>query len=166
MAVHLISETGAGLADANGYGTVEESNDYAETASDSDQWLPLDESVKQARIIQATRAIDLRFRWNGWRASTTQALEFPRTGLYQSSGNLLSSSVVPEWLKWAVFEWARLVQIGDPSMTGAMVEQSVSLGSASVTYANAGGTAAIWVPPTVVSLVPSWAIAPRRALRA
>lgn len=62
--------------------------------------------AKEAALIEATRIIDNQFVWNGFIASNTQSLRWPRTQAYDSDGRLIDSAIIPKTLKDAVCSMA------------------------------------------------------------
>lgn len=79
MPITVTVEDGTGLANANSYVSVAEadafhvSNFHTATA-----WAALTADQKAAAVITATRILDQQWIWNGGKASTTQALQWPR----------------------------------------------------------------------------------------
>ena len=76
----LVVETGEGLNNANSYASRSDGDDYharmiPEYAT---VWTGADNAHKEAALMFATRVIDMNVDWNGYRRSTTQALEWPR----------------------------------------------------------------------------------------
>lgn len=65
-------------------------------------WTAVTNSDKRKQaLIEATRILD-GFRYPGYRASSAQALQWPRTDAYNQDGDaMLSSSVIPDALKRA-----------------------------------------------------------------
>src|SRR5690625_4976178 len=76
MAILLVAEDGSGKADSNSYVTVEFADGYHE-ASLYPNW-PEDEEQKKKALISATRILDGLWRWNGFKGSREQALQWPR----------------------------------------------------------------------------------------
>lgn len=100
----FVAEDGTGLANANSYGSVASYAAYwLELNIDLSQYLLED---KQASLVAATQHIDLFFgcRLFGYKATSTQALEFPRLCLYDQLGVAITG--VPTKVKYATFEYA------------------------------------------------------------
>lgn len=57
-----------------------------------------------ASLIEGSSYLDMRFAYNGWRASVTQPGEWPRNGLFDDRGNYVSG--VPDRVVWASCEYA------------------------------------------------------------
>lgn len=116
-----------GDPNANSYLTLVEAEDYFENRrlSSLPEWDDADPS-QEAALIMATRVLDLYFvprrrleydlckcayyitnpTWTGAPASDTQALAWPRTGMYNRNGVAIPSDVIPQELKDAVAELA------------------------------------------------------------
>lgn len=100
----FIVEDGTGLVDSTSYATVAFADAYfADRANSS--WSGTTE-VKEAALIRATDYIESRFseRFKGKQASNEQALSFPRSGLYDINGQLITG--VPLKLQKACVEYA------------------------------------------------------------
>lgn len=129
MALTLIATPGS--ATANAYCTLAEADAYCEAHVAGAAWADLDESVKLAAIIQATRELDSYVEWTGApTAIGTQALAWPRCGMYAPNAGLvdpsswspISSTEIPVRLKNACAEQARLLSVADRA---AELEQQV-----------------------------------------
>jgi hypothetical protein len=92
----------AGAVDANSYITLEDAQAYFANRVYTDLWDEADDQSKA--LITATQRLDQE-GFMGKRASTTQALKWPRTGVY-SDGILLASDVIPQKVKDATCELA------------------------------------------------------------
>jgi hypothetical protein len=94
--VTLIVEDGTGLSNAESYVSAQDYADYVDsrgaTAGDDD--------TVERYARQASEYADTYKRIKGLRLTTTQALEFPRTGLYNWSGQEVTG--IPRQLKLGV----------------------------------------------------------------
>lgn len=99
MAITLISTAGA--TNANSFVSLEEANEYLNAHVEFPAWVSLDDEDKKRNLITATRTLDLLI-YSGRKSTTTQALTWPRTGVYDYDGNSLQG--VPKLLKEAVCE--------------------------------------------------------------
>jgi len=114
----------AGSASANSYCTVAEADTYhKENRYHSyDTWQEYSSDEKKRGLIWATRLLDERMIWSGLLVSSTQALRWPRAGVYDRDGNGFSSSVIPQFLKNAVSEFAYFLmaseRLGDDDTAG------------------------------------------------
>jgi hypothetical protein len=145
----------AGGATSNSYETLAEASTYF------DERLPLptpwiasgDTSIRA--LIMATRVLDAmaqpyktfmpgegayfiqRKKWTGAPATTTQRLAWPRTGMYDSNGNLIASDVIPQALKDAESELAGQLIIADTTLDNDITVQgitSIKAGSVSLSF--------------------------------
>lgn len=112
---------------ANSYPTVADADAYHATYvgdADGSVWQSLDADVKVRALIQATRQFDAYVRWFGYATSITQKLGFPRVGLvYPQTAQLVTG--IPDELKWAVSEQARLLAVADRALEGATDTQGI-----------------------------------------
>lgn len=92
-----------GGANSNSYLTVEEADAYWEAHLYADAWNDTD---KEAAVIWATRVMDASFVWTGQAATATQALGWPREGMYTRNGFPIANDVIPVDLKNATAELA------------------------------------------------------------
>jgi len=72
------------------------------------------EATKNPALIMATQLMESIIEWSGFPASLTQSLAWPRTGMWEKEGLVyVSDSAIPDRVKWAQFELARLLINGD-----------------------------------------------------
>lgn len=176
MAV-LVSTPGA--ANANSYATAAEWDAYNETRYP--QFAITSDDVKEALLIQATRTLDLSLsgirrsikingepsyfvvgqKWSGAPTTTTQALAWPRTGMYDRNGNAIASNVIPQDLKNAICELAGQMYSGDKFKDNSVAVQglrSFSAGPVSFSWKDSIETTKV-IPDFVWALlVPSWVL--------
>lgn len=106
-----------GGATANSYGTLAEGNSYFEGRTNCAEWTDATDTVKKAALITATWKLDAE-SYSGYRATSTQALRWPRIGAKDDEGFYIVSTLIPAWLKIAQFELALwLLQNEDPEIT-------------------------------------------------
>lgn len=101
MAITIISIPGD--VDANSYVTLDEANTYLEAHLNAETWSALDDERKKASLIHAARLIET-FRFGGLKSTSTQALEWPREGVYDRNGYYVDG--IPRKLKDAQCEIA------------------------------------------------------------
>lgn len=166
---------------ANSYLTLAEAQAYWDTKLFTDAW---DNSPDQiAALILATRTLNAILTpkreyypavgnvtayfsigptWTGVRASDTQALAWPRIGMFNGIGVPIDSTAIPQELKNATAELAGQMSLADRTLDNDAAAQgiaSVKAGSVAVTFKNGAGAALIIkVLPEFVwdLLVPSW----------
>lgn len=117
MAYSFVVEDGTGLNNSNSYVSVQEASDYLiQNQFVYPTWDSLDTSDKQKLLSWATRYLDQRARWNGYKAAETSALRWPRTGVQDADGNCIDSDVIPKQLRDATIEMARYLMQDDRSV--------------------------------------------------
>jgi len=102
----IIVEDGTGLANANSFISVAGADAYWTEVTMPALWASASNSEKEAALVQATRYMEKRFgtRYKGSRASSAQALAFPRTGLYDETGEAITG--LPTSIARACAEYA------------------------------------------------------------
>ena len=93
-----------GASNANSYVTLAEADSYFEFRLHSSAWDNADD--QEAALISATRMLDWYLKWKGEKATTTQALEWPRANVYDRDDNLLDETIIPQRVKDAACEMA------------------------------------------------------------
>ena len=100
--------TTPGATNANAYVTVAEASQYLEDQFlDDNVWLNASDQDARKAILQATRLMDRLIEWRGYVVNYTQALMWPRTGLYYRNGDYIPHDVIPEDLKNSTAAFAR-----------------------------------------------------------
>lgn len=141
----LVVETGTASATATAYCSLVFANAYHASYGNPSAWSSATVATREAAIREATMALDARYggRWSGFRYSTAQALDWPRTYAYDSAGNEIASDVIPVRLQQATAAMALLHIQGvsiSPTVrtTGDIRSEALSAASGaskSVTYA-------------------------------
>jgi len=168
-----------GGANSNSFITVEEADAYWADRAHIALWDETTEE-KTSLLITATRMIVAAYTlhrrlirtdsgdgdrylisrtWTGAPTTTTQALPWPRIGMYDRNENAIPSNVIPQDLKFATAELA-----GQISKTDRLIEndvavqgiKSVSAGSVSVNFKD--NVEPLPLLPQIVDMwmVPSW----------
>ena len=123
-------------ATANSYVTLAEANTYFETVPDSTTWDDKTVDQKNRALIDATRWID-NLNFYGTRCDNGQALKFPRNN-YKIDNVELTCSSIPNNIKYAQYELARLLANDTDAMTGVSGTEGniseVKLGDIQVKY--------------------------------
>lgn len=113
---------------------------------------------KEAALIWATRVLDANTCWTGSAATETQALNWPRSGMFSKNGFAIPEDEIPKALKNAQSEMAMLLFGTDLTLQNEVIAQGL-------TALKAGPVELEWkeeftqivVPASVTSLlVPSW----------
>jgi hypothetical protein len=122
MPITLVVEDGTGLSTANSYASAAQCDAYHAGHLYSDQW-DAATVLRNPALVMATRLIDSEFRFHGRKASSTQALQWPRCGCLDPDapeiGGEVSSSIVPPAVVTATCEMARLLIFSDRTGTPA-----------------------------------------------
>jgi hypothetical protein len=135
MALTLIKETGAGLANANSYASASDGDSFHEGHIYATAWTNATTEKKEAALVMATRFIDACYQFNGRKASNTQALQWPREQCLDpdraaspqvlfSRGDYFDETSVPRVVVDAACEFARELIKSDS--TDAPVGQGIA----------------------------------------
>ena len=84
----LVVEDGTGLSTATGYETVAFFKEFCEV--EGLVYFPYNVTKIEHAIQRASRYLDTRFDFTGYRMVTTQALEWPRSSAYYNDGRIAS----------------------------------------------------------------------------
>lgn len=117
----FIVEDGTGLAAANSYVSVADADAYFLDRGNA-TWEDADTDVKQAALVRAAAALDGKYGalWPGVRATSAQALDWPRTGAYDRDGYYLE--LVPKAVKNAACEGA-LIELESAGALSPVLER-------------------------------------------
>jgi hypothetical protein len=123
MALALVSTPGA--ASANVFCTLAEAEAYMETLVFPGSWSTATETQKQAALVQAARLMG-SLPWKGQKATSTQALSWPRYGMEDADGYAIDSVIIPQAIKDANAEFAMRLLAKDRAADG---KTGMSVGS-------------------------------------
>ena len=115
MAVVVVVETGVGLPDANSYVSVAELRNYFAVVPDAAAFLAKTDDDLGAYVVWATRTLDQKTFWQGYRLTDTQALEWPRKYVVDKYGRGVPSNIVPAQVKAVTCELARWLEDNNPA---------------------------------------------------
>lgn len=163
---------------ANSFITTAEADAYWESRGFTDAWDNADDpdasAIAATRIITAILAPRRVFvppangqsgyymimpTWTGFPATTTQALPWGRTGMYDRNGNAILSTVIPQELKDATSELAGQMAAADRLIDNDVAVQgitSVKAGSVAVSFGANIMTTKVLPDIVLALLVPSW----------
>lgn len=114
----------AGAVDANSYITqVEASASLLEGRLYLDTWSAAKTSKKETALIWATRILDEGMNWFTLPTAESQSLRWPQYGAADLDGYALSSTTIPDQVKWATMELALLLLEGDRTRTPTILEK-------------------------------------------
>lgn len=158
MALVVVATPGA--ANANSFVTRAEYEDYLDARLFvPDAVASADGTEKDKAITMATRVMNGELCWTGVAASATQALPWPRLGMFDRSGNAIATNVIPQALKDMTNELAFLLAQGDRTKESDVEAEGlkrVKAGPVDVEYKDDFTHKAV-VSAAVISLgVPSW----------
>jgi len=111
MAIEFVKEDGTGLVNATSYADENDFIQYWENRGvdySNPVTYPLD-TIK-TWLNRATQYIDFEYKFIGNRANDIQALEFPRSGLFDRANNTIASNIVPQDIINATCEMGRFSQ--------------------------------------------------------
>lgn len=97
----------AAAAASNAYATAAEGDAYHVNHLYASAWTGASTASKEAALIWATRLLDEQVDWQGSASTLTQALRWPRFGVYNYDVVFFDSTTIPTWLKHATAELAR-----------------------------------------------------------
>jgi hypothetical protein len=112
-----------GGASANSYASLAEADAFMGDRLNADAWTEAGEvspPIQEAALITAARRLDQE-PWAWSKASTDQALEFPRAGQTDKNGTSVDTDGVPTWLKNAQIELA-LAMLGEDLLENTGLE--------------------------------------------
>lgn len=101
-----------GGVDSNSYIDVDTADLYHEVRLHNDEWFDASIEKREAALQWATNILDT-LDWKGSKATTEQALAWPRSEVYDQSGTLLDSASIPKFLIHALSEYAWELMKGD-----------------------------------------------------
>lgn len=141
-----------GGANANSYATVAEADAYADTLSFRTAWpaTGTSDAAKEGALQQAARLLDTRV-WKGKKASSAQALAWPRYGVVDRDGYTLASDSIPAKVKQAQCELAVQLLAGDRTSQDALQATRVKVGPIESEY-SVGAQPQI-IPSVVLAMV-------------
>ena len=126
MALTLIKETGAGLANANSYADLADGNAYHDGHLYATAWTAATDAQKSTALVMASRLIDAEYQFNGSRTFDAQSLQWPRyrcvdpdrdpsirVGRLMITENWVPENSVPKAVVQATCELARELLIAD-----------------------------------------------------
>ena len=130
----LIVEIGTPSASSDSYVELEDADLYHANRGNLD-WTGTD--AERARMLRrGTQYLDstYRIRWKGTKATSGQALSWPRDGMTDEDGNGIDSDVIPQAIKDACCESARMVPYTQKVVLPQYLKR-VKAGSVEVEYA-------------------------------
>ncbi len=154
----VIIDATPGGPTANSYETLAEAELYFASRLPVAGWAAATDPTKNILLVMATRTLDalaqpfktlvpaqggvaayyrVRRQWTGVAATATQALSWPRIGMYDMNGNAIAETIVPQALKDAQSELAGALSNADLTLNNDVIVQgltSVKAGSVALTF--------------------------------
>jgi hypothetical protein len=137
MALTLIRETGALVANANSYASVADCDSYHDGHLYASAWTGATTATKEAALVMATRLIDGCYQFNGFKVSSAQSLQWPREACLNpdmapsSTNAFFAADAVPVVVVNATCEVAReLIKADTTDATDGEGLQSISIAGA------------------------------------
>ena len=103
----LVVEDGTGKSDADAYVSQADADTYHSDRNNT-AWASLTSAAKDAAIRYATVTLDGLYEWSGELTSTTQALDWPRSGAEDDEGRTFDDDEIPDAIPDATCELALL----------------------------------------------------------
>ncbi len=150
----------AGSASANAYVDLATADQYhSDRPAPDSVWAEAVHPTKTQAILWATKLLDRLVPWTGQIVTQTQALLWPRYGMYDRRWVAIATNVIPQDLQEATAEFARQLLAEDLAETGEAERlglSAVELGSGiSLTFKGPANSNVI--PASVHFLLPeSW----------
>lgn len=155
MAITLIASPGA--ANANTYCSLDDAEIYFdEHRIHSGTWKAATDDDKESALAWATRLLDEKCDWNGRKATTAQALRWPRAYAYNRDGEQIPTGAIPVWLAHATAEFAMFLLAEDrtigPDRSIAGIER-IRVGPISLKYEPTSQRPRLLLPPSVIDMI-------------
>ena len=109
----------ATLTATNSYATRDQASAIFDGRPGASAWASANDAKRDAALIEATSEIEARFTWRGEKASATQDLAFPRSGLTRDGVPVASDSIPAELIR-AVSLYADFLLGGGESPGGVL----------------------------------------------
>jgi hypothetical protein len=146
----------AGAANANAYCTLLVAEQYhLDRPAAGTTWGTASTDQKDAALLWATKLMDSLWDWSGYVVTETQALLWPRTGMYYRSGYTVPTTIIPTELQHATAEFARQLLAEDRAADSDIETKgltSLKAGPVALTFKDS--VVAKVVPDAVWSLIP------------
>lgn len=101
MATTFVVEDGTGLSTANSLMSIADADQITENYDNPSAWSGATDAVKQNALRQATRYLNYKYIWDGYKTVSTQALQWPRVQTYDEDLLLIENDTIPERVKEA-----------------------------------------------------------------
>lgn len=116
MAATFVVEDGTPVANSNSYCTVDEADIYHENRLHASVWTTTGEDDKETALVWAARLLDEQVIWDGYKYDEDNSMHWPRGGAYDQAGYAIETDEIPQFLKDAVSEFARVLISSDRTL--------------------------------------------------
>ena len=134
------------------FASVAQVSAWAAASLSADGWAAAVDTRRETAIRQATRLLETLVRWRGEKASATQALAFPRTGL-EREGVAVAHDTIPLEIVYATAAFADALLIEDTSGPAEEQPARIKAGSIAITFEDRPAGEAI--PRHIKNLLPT-----------
>jgi hypothetical protein len=153
----IIIDSTPGSPTANSYASLSEADAYHTAHLYGSVWDAAATDTKNRALVSATRLLDEHIEWDGQVFVQMQALLWPRAGMYYENNWYIPGDVVPQKLKDAVAEFARLLIVADRTAENDIEAQGIThIGAGPVDLTFNGRTKAKVIPDSVYFMVRTW----------
>lgn len=156
MALTIVATPGS--ATANSYLTNAEADTYFEGHLYATDWTGASAATQDQALVMATRTLDAMYEWEQFPAATTQALQWPRSGVLDYLQlSIIADTVIPVKLKEATAELAKALIVENSTANSQVETQgltALTVGSISLAFKDT--VFAKVIPDVVRNLIPIW----------
>jgi len=122
MTLSIVVEDGTSKTTANSYISLADAELYFEGRLHSSVWTAAVTGIKNQALAHAARVIDRYVNWIGWKTLDTQAMQWPRAGIYYDGSKYWSdTSYQIEWEVYSVADNSIPQEIKDAQCELALV---------------------------------------------
>lgn len=121
-------------SNANTYATLAEFNTFIGELTSAGTAATATDALKQAALIQSARRLDLE-TWDGSPVTTTQRLQFPRSGLIDTNGFGVAVETIPRFVREGQMQLAvEMLNADGDAATNREQFESLKVGSLEIKY--------------------------------
>ena len=124
--ITLVDSPGDPLA--NSYVSLTFADEHMAQSIGRTDWVALDDEIKKAALIEATRTLDSMFTWFAISTTPEQALDHPQSGLYDKFGRRIPDDIVAKPIKLATCDLAYSIYSYGSTTTPNSKVDSVKVG--------------------------------------
>lgn len=153
----VVIDATPGGGNSNSYCTLAEANAYHETRLFAASWEEASADTRNRALVSATRLLDSHISWLGDpSAAGIQALQWPRSGMYDAFDKAIDEGEIPQVLKDATAEFARLLIESD--RTAEVSSEGIGeigLGPIQINFSDEGQTRKV-IPSIIQEMLSPW----------